>query len=696
MFTVDLAGNTIGIWSIIGGYLVLLLAVGVFTHCRHRKNTQSQVESHFLAGRNIGSLVMVFTIYATTISGYSIFGFPGAVFRSGWVSVRWITGCSTSLLAFTVLSPRFYRISKLRKFVSPLDFVHDRYNSSILGLCCGACMIVASSMYVLAQCKAMGALMSGLSGGVLPAVAGAGLLGVLILICELLGGMRIVCFTDVIQGGLMIASMCFLLVTLVINYHSELFQVHHLLQGSTPTFENITLPAPSAVSALSPPTPSNFNPPSQSPFDNGRSAIQVSVANVLETANFYILTLSWGVNPLVVQRCFAARNEKSLRNGIVLSSVLTSLALVPLFLLGLVATVKFRDLPHDQADQVLVMLLKEMLNSSWLNYGVVSVLFGGILAAFMSTTDSCLNNVSCIVSLDFVKRNKSSLTEKGVVMTSKLVSFLILLTTILFSNLATDINLEPLMILQLNITLQTAPTYLLGLFTSRVSAVDLLPGMVTAFMLLMGSFFLGKDWRLLGMSIGMSTLVINCLIICVAHLLRQKWKQFRLQRQQEIDHDMSPLTTAPTEEWWDKVCKDSYSKEVDPFNTPEPGTRGIGYPVIAVTALILGLPWFSYSESPALLGIPLWVIFMLLSGLVSTIVLIMWAMTYWCDSSKQNFELVQTIESAFENGVVASEMAMADMQNSGRFNLGGSRGSISSVEVATLPITVEAEIEPRT
>jgi len=69
-------GNTP--YVVLAGYLLLLLALGVFSLIKSRGAKDAEAD-YYLAGRGQGLLVTSLTIMATYFSGFAILTFPGWV-----------------------------------------------------------------------------------------------------------------------------------------------------------------------------------------------------------------------------------------------------------------------------------------------------------------------------------------------------------------------------------------------------------------------------------------------------------------------------------------------------------------------------------------------------------------------------------------------------------------------------------------
>jgi Na+/panthothenate symporter len=65
--------------GIIGAYLVIAMGVGIVGH----RVTASTAEDYYLASRTLGTIVLLFTTFATLLSTFTFFGGPNLTYGSG-------------------------------------------------------------------------------------------------------------------------------------------------------------------------------------------------------------------------------------------------------------------------------------------------------------------------------------------------------------------------------------------------------------------------------------------------------------------------------------------------------------------------------------------------------------------------------------------------------------------------------------
>ena len=192
-------------------YLLAMLAIGLLFR---RRSSASTVE-FFLAGRGIGRLVLFFTMAATNFSAFTIFGLSGAGYRIGYAFYP-IMGFGTGFMALGmwIIGSRIRELAPGRGYITPSDFILDRYGSPALKGLFSLVMILFTLPYVAIQAIAAGRSLETLAG--LPYWAGALLVMGFTALYVLLGGMRSVAWTDVVQAlmilGLTLAGFLLILI----------------------------------------------------------------------------------------------------------------------------------------------------------------------------------------------------------------------------------------------------------------------------------------------------------------------------------------------------------------------------------------------------------------------------------------------------------------------------------------------------
>jgi SSS family solute:Na+ symporter len=185
--------------SIVLVYLLAMLVIGIVFR---RQSSRNKVE-FFLAGRGLGRGLLFFTMAATNFSAFTIFGLSGAGYRIGYAFLP-VMGFGTGFMALGmyIIGRRIVQLSHGRGYVTPSDFIFDRYGSRALKWLFSLVLVVFTLPYLAIQAVAGGRSLESLVG--IPYAAGALLVTGFIVLYVVFGGMRSVAWTDVVQAVMMI------------------------------------------------------------------------------------------------------------------------------------------------------------------------------------------------------------------------------------------------------------------------------------------------------------------------------------------------------------------------------------------------------------------------------------------------------------------------------------------------------------
>ena len=172
---------------------------------------------HFYGGKQYSAPVLFATLFSTIFSAYTIDGVPNESSLLGFIALRWLTGSIIVNTAAMVLTPRTYRLSTDRRYLSPNDLVSDRYNNRVLTVLMCLTSAAAAVVYVLSQFYAMRSLIEGASGGTLDAEGVIWLIAAVMLASEWMGGFNAVSYTDAVQSFMMIAA--FVIIPMAVGHY---------------------------------------------------------------------------------------------------------------------------------------------------------------------------------------------------------------------------------------------------------------------------------------------------------------------------------------------------------------------------------------------------------------------------------------------------------------------------------------------
>jgi solute:Na+ symporter, SSS family len=340
-------------------YLVILLLLGWAA----RRRARPGLADYFVASRSIPPIILFLTMAATNFSAFTVFGFAGAGWESGYAFYPIMAfGTGFMALTFVLIGRPVHRIGKAHGLVTPPELLLHLTGSRGLQILVFVVMTLFTLPYLAMQPMAAGYALESLLG--IPYFAGAALITGILLLYTFLGGLRGVSWTDAFQGGLMLT----LLLVAVVMIAARL--------GGLST----------AHAALAATKPELFSRP--------------GLNGVYTPGIWFGYMLLWflcdPMFPQLFQRFYAARDARALTTTMTLYPLLTgSLFLLPITI-GVLGRITYPTLPSGIAtDQILPLML-----SAHVPPMVETLVLTAALAALMSTLDSQLLTLSSMFTRD--------------------------------------------------------------------------------------------------------------------------------------------------------------------------------------------------------------------------------------------------------------------------------------------------------
>ena len=373
-------------------YFLAVLAIGIFFF---KKSKNESEKDYFLGGRNMGGFVAALSAGASDMSAWCLMGLPGAIYLAGigqiWISIGLIIG---TICAWIFVAPRLrvYAIHADDSITVP-QFLTNRFltKNAVLRVVCAVVFVVAYCIYMASSVSACGTLFSLLTGGKITKLVGMIIATIIIILYTMLGGFRAVCWTDFLQGLLMLAAVMILPIIagimLGLGNHAETF----IPWADTPNYYNLL---------------------SSGKFD------WKSISDILTG-------LSWGLGyfgmPHIIVRYMSIRDKKEMRKSQIVGSCWTFAILVMASVLAIVAHEFLGSSATDNTDLVFVKLVREIFSYGALAF-IGGVLISALVAASMSTADSQLLASSSAFASDIYKAKiRPNATDKEMVIVSRIV-----------------------------------------------------------------------------------------------------------------------------------------------------------------------------------------------------------------------------------------------------------------------------------
>ncbi len=355
-------------------YLVALLAIGIWFFVKDKSNSE---KDYFLGGRNMSGWVAALSAGASDMSAWCLMGLPGAIYLYGmgqvWISVGLIIG---TILAWIFVAPRLRVYAmKADDSITVPQFLTNRFLSknSFLRIVCAVVFVIAYCIYMASSLVACGGLVNMLSGGKIEAVWGMVIAGLVIVVYTMLGGFNAVCWTDFLQGMLMLGAIMILPIIMLIFMANDIAP-----EGYAPWLTEM---------------PNYFNPLS------GGADWWKSVSDILSG-------LSWGLGyfgmPHIIVRYMSIKDKKEMRKSQIIGSSWTFAILVMATVFAIVAHFYLGSGGENNSENIFVLISRAIFSKGALAI-IGGILISAVVAASMSTADSQLLLASSAFASDIYK-----------------------------------------------------------------------------------------------------------------------------------------------------------------------------------------------------------------------------------------------------------------------------------------------------
>lgn len=350
--------------AVVAAYLIVTLLVGVLAGRQGKGDTND-----FVAGeRSFGPLVMYFVIGATIFSAYALLGTPQRVMAKGSDAFYILAYGSVGLVPLFFFGARVRRIGARERFMTQAELFAARFESPRVSVLMGASTVVAFVPYLVIQLKGAGVVMHAVTGW--HPLIGAAIVYVVVLVYVLMGGVRGVGWTNVIQGIAMLIIVWLLGLWIPTKLYGSIPAMFDAVVERHP--EYLTLPGPGG----------------QTPPTRYSSEILMSI-------------LGFSMWPHMFMKCFTARSARLVQQTVVFYPTFLFF-LLPLLFLGYVAV-----LEGGPADDGVLLWLVDLLRGEAVHPWLFAFVAFAVLAASMSTGDALLHAGGSILVRDVLLATES-------------------------------------------------------------------------------------------------------------------------------------------------------------------------------------------------------------------------------------------------------------------------------------------------
>ena len=344
------------------------------------REVSGQSFKHYaIGGASFSVLMIFFTQFASIMGAGNFIGHAGSGYINGISWLAFIAGEQGAKIFFALTFAGFAGVLSYNTLPELIDdlIARDKITRIISGILSSSIMVA----WVGGQGKAFGEIFNVFTGtSPIPVIF---LFSAIFIVYTCLGGIYSVVYTDLIQG-----IMCLIFGTIFYVF----------------SFSKVNF---------------SFEQLSQSLTDVGKSELwDMGYVEPMALVNRFIIGL---IGVLIAQiywqRCFACKDKKTARNGLLYSGIIATVMTMLTALVGLIIMTLNQDLDANSAMPWFMMNHVPKL--------IAAGIFVLILAAGMSSADSCLNSATVLIVNDVVRTIKPKRDDRYLVRDARILTVVI-------------------------------------------------------------------------------------------------------------------------------------------------------------------------------------------------------------------------------------------------------------------------------
>ncbi len=358
---------------------IIMCGVFLFISLKFRNEAGQSFTNYAIGGKSFPIYLIFFTQFATIMGVGNFVGHAGKGYTIGLPWMAFILGEQGSKIIFALFIAGFAGKFTYNTFPELLDdlITKDKVTRALAGVLAAMIMIA----WVGGQGKALGGIFNVITGvNPIPIII---FFSAVFILYTTLGGIYSVAWTDLLQGILVVI---FGIVFYVYAFKPVDFSVAEI---------GLRLEALGKTEMWS---------------MAGTDTLGLITKFVTGCIGILVAQIYW-------QRCFASKDAKTAKNGLLYSGIIAILAVMLTALVGMIIYTMNQDLSPDAAMPWFMM--------NYVPVGVAAMIFALVLAAGMSSADSNLNSASVLVVNDLIRPFRADSTDADLVRYAKIFTVII-------------------------------------------------------------------------------------------------------------------------------------------------------------------------------------------------------------------------------------------------------------------------------
>ena len=421
-------------WLVILVYLFGMLGIGLYFYTRHAQDTKSDF---FLGGRSIPFWAAGISLYASNASSISYIAVPAKAFATNWQYLM-----SNLIVVLGLVFVAIWIVPLLRRLnlMSSFQYLETRFHPSI--------RILSSALFIVFQLGGRMTIILFLPSMAIATVTGFDvgfsilIMGGITIIYTVLGGMKAVIWTDVIQLFVMFGGTFF-----AIGF------IFMMLDGGIGEFFSVAM-ADHKLELV----------------DWSFNLTGATIWGFVFLVTFDTI-LTFPKDQVLMQRILSTATAKDAGRSVWVFAAIVLPGSVLFYLVGTALYVFYQSHPERMDPSLSIDATFPLFIAAELPMGVAGLIIAGIFAASMSTLSSILNSVATLATVDFYEKIFKNSSERKTIRFAEITTVVAGMIGIGLALLLTRFEIKSLLDLALELWGLLgggfAGAYTLGMFTRR-------------------------------------------------------------------------------------------------------------------------------------------------------------------------------------------------------------------------------------